>query len=151
MGIKRPFLLYPAIAGGHQTSDTMGDAVNGATSWAFGLFTNRVVDAVLGTKTSRASMETDPVSRVEAKRRRSPVMEIDDESPQTKRVRRSSPPGVTGRMQTEPPSNHRRAGSVKALVCRFPEFVPSFFLFLAGLQRCPRPWKAQESIVFHAF
>lgn len=60
-----------------------------------------------------ASMDVvSATDRADAKRRRSPQMDIDDESPNAKRAKRSSPP-LAARIRTEPP---RRARSVKALV-----------------------------------
>lgn len=109
--------LNPAIAGAHLA--TMGDSATGFGGWRFGTISNTLFEAIRSKMSSDTVMEAAPTTRADPKRRRSPVMELDEESPQAKRVRRSSPLSATNRMQTEPISNGRRAGSVKALVRDF--------------------------------
>jgi hypothetical protein len=60
------------------------------------------------------SAPSDP--RPDLKRRWDSGVETEEESPQTKRIRRLSPSRSSSRMQTEPVSAMRRSASVKALV-----------------------------------
>ncbi|PVG01840.1 hypothetical protein CPB86DRAFT_59504 [Serendipita vermifera] len=82
---------------------------SGTFSWAF---FNRFTKG----KNQPAPVAAPPSDhRPDLKRRWETGAETEEESPQTKRIRRSSPPRVSSRMQTEPVSVVRRSASVKAL------------------------------------